>query len=98
MSFSPVMLPNSTPPSLKSGPALPVPLLHRQVVEEVAVKVETELTAMRVRAAGLEGSLRARDREVERLSRQIGEAAGGGRGAAAEARQSKTEDAGKGGG
>ena len=69
-----------------------------QVVEEVAVKVETELTAMRVRAAGLEGSLRARDREVERLSRQIGEAAGGGRGAAAEARQSKTEDAGKGGG
>ena len=68
------------------------------MVEEVAVKVETELTAMRVRAAGLEGSLRARDREVERLSRQIGEAAGGGRGAAAEARQSKTEDAGKGGG
>ena len=34
------------------------------MVEEVAVKLETDLTAMRVRAAGLEGSLRARDREV----------------------------------
>ena len=28
------------------------------------MRLETDLTAMRVRAAGLEGSLRARDREV----------------------------------
>ena len=47
-----------------------------QVVEEVAVKLETELTAMRVKAAGLEGSLRARDREVERLGELVRQSKG----------------------
>jgi hypothetical protein len=41
------------------------------VIEEIAAKLETELTASKVKAAHLEGALRVKDKDLERALEQL---------------------------
>lgn len=46
-------------------------LARLQAAEDVAVKLESELTTTRMRATQLEGSLRARDKEIGQLQARV---------------------------